>query len=207
MQTCPSTSRRGSDRVRLMRLTQWWCAAAAAATLAGCGGGDDGPLPLPGPSPTPIQSISCPSQGGSGTNGLSLFGLASYSNLSGSSSSTGTVTLDPGEVSYNNPNLSSTARTGSLRASLWAVSSSYGGGGINGYVVARYGISFTGGGNQLTNGQSSNLVSQTLSATTPPRGAYCMVVTLEQYDSVSCSSADRYCIMDWQQFATNAIFQ
>lgn len=178
--------------------------ALAALTLAGCGGGDDDHPLAP---VAPVQPISCASHGGSGTNGLSLYGATSYSGLSGASSTGGTVTFDPGEIGYNNPNLSSTAYTGSLRAALWAVPYSYAGGGITGYVVATYGITFANGGNQLYNGTSANLSARTLSANTPPRGAYCMVVTLEQYDSANCTSADRYCIVDWQQYGTSATFQ
>lgn len=179
-------------------------ALAAALALAGCGGGDDDHPLAPA---APVQPISCASQGGSGTGGLSLYGATSYSGLSGASSTSGTVLFDPGEIGYHNPNLASTAHTGSLRAALWAVPYSYAGGGITGYVVATYGITFTNGSNQLYNFTSANLAAHTLSATTPPRGAYCMVVTLEQYDSVNCTSADRYCIVDWQQYATSATFQ
>ena len=116
--------------------------------------------------------------------------------------------FDPGQIAFVNPNLTPSSYTGSLRSSLWAVAGSYSGGTISGYVVARFQIRFTDGSTQLTNGESADIPTQTLSATTPPRGAYCMVATLEEYNPASCpTSADGYCVMDWQQFGTSAQFQ
>ena len=166
------------------------------------------PPPPPPPPPAPITPRACGSTQGAGTNGLILYGSSSYSGLSGLANNSGTVNLDPGEVAYNNPALSSSSRTGTLRSTLWAVSSSFNGGGISGRVVARYNISFTDGTDYLRNGESSNLPARTLSATTPSRGSYCMVVTLEQYAPSSCpGSGDGFCLVDWSQFPNSAQFE
>lgn len=166
------------------------------------------PAPTPAPAPAPISPKPCASTSGSGVGGLQLYGQASYSGLSSLPNVNANVLFDPGEISFNNPNLTSSSRTGSLRATLWAVDSSYAGGAISGYIVARYQIVFNDGSTQLLNGQSSNLVAQSLAARTPPRGAYCMVATFDEYSPSSCpGSSDGYCVVDWQQFGTSAIFQ
>lgn len=169
-----------------------------------------GPAPTPGPPPPPPPlppALPCTAQGGNGTNGLSLYGQTSYSGLPSAALTTGTVSFDPGEVSFVNPNIGSSSTTGSLRAQLWAVGAPYAGGGINGYIVTTYSVRFSSGATQLRNGESANLNPLTLSARTPPGGAYCMVMTLEEYDSNSCSSADRYCIVDWYQYSPGVTFR
>ncbi|MBL8289740.1 MAG: hypothetical protein JNL85_17285 [Rubrivivax sp.] len=164
--------------------------------------------PTPAPTAAPISPRACGGTSGSGVNGLQLYGQASYSGLPGRSAATGTVTLDAGEVAFNNPNVGPSSITGSLRVSFWAVPGSYGGGTISGTIVSRYGIRFNDGTNQLRNGQSANLTPQTLSANTPARGSYCMVATLDEYAPASCpSNADGYCLVDWVQFPNSAQFQ
>lgn len=166
------------------------------------------PPPSPPPAPAPITPRSCGSTQGSGTDGLSLHGSSSYSGLSGLANQSGTVTLDPGEVAYSNPALTSSSRTGTLRSTLWAVSGSFNGGGISGRVVARYNIRFTDGTDYLRNGESANLPPNVLAATTPSRGSYCMVVTLEQYAPSACpGSGDGFCLVDWTQFPNAAQFE
>ena len=117
-----------------------------------------------------------------------------------------TVALDPRQVSFINPQLSAVATTGFLRAKSWATGTPYAGGAISGYVVATYDISFTDGTNQLRIGQSVDRSERTLVARTPPAGTYCMVVTLEKYDLQGCSTADRFCIVDWLQFGNSNSF-
>lgn len=174
--------------------------------------GTPSPSPSPPPSsPPPPAAITprfCGSTQGSGTDGLSLYGSSSYSGLSTLANQSGTVTLDPGEVAYNNPALTSSSRTGTLRSTLWAVSSSFNGGGISGRVVARYSIRFTDGTDYLRNGESANLQPNVLAANTPSRGSYCMVVTLEQYAPSACpGSGDGFCLVDWSQFPNSAQFE
>ncbi len=158
------------------------------------------------PAPPPPVAIACDSRSGSGVDGLQLYGTATHGPLTAAAQKATTIRLDPGEIGYANPALAADATTGSLRARLWAVSSSYAGGDIGGWVVATYDIRFTNGGNQLRNGESSNLSERLLGATTPPAGSYCLVVTLEEYDSRNCTSDDNYCIADWTQFPTSVGF-
>lgn len=126
--------------------------------------------------------------------------------MSSAANSTGSVALDPGEISFNNPNLGAGATSGSLRASLWTVSGSYAGGAISGAVIARYTITFTDASNQLRNFTSSNLAAQTLPATTPAGGSYCAVVTFEEFSS-ACAPGGSFCIVDWVQFPGSVQFQ
>lgn len=182
-------------RPRLLALT----AATLATTLllAGCDSGED-----------TIPARTCVASNGPGsTRGLQLFGAGSYSGLVGAASSSGTVMLDPGEISFINPNLAPTATTGSLRAAMYAVAGDYSGAVLNAYLVARYSILFTGGDTTLTNGDTANLQTQTLAAVTPTRGSYCIVVALEEYDPASCpSNSDGYCIVDWTEFPSSVMF-
>ncbi|MCB1997783.1 MAG: hypothetical protein KDG57_18260, partial [Rhodoferax sp.] len=166
-------------------------------TGGGTGGGG-GALPV---------AIPCSPGGGAGTNGITLSGVSTIGSLTTAANTDTTIDMDPGEIAYRNSAYTSSATTGSLRAQLWAVSQSYGGGSINGYIVSTYNIRFTDGTNQLGNFQSSDLQRRTLSARTPPTGAYCMVITLEEYDSRRCSQADGYCIVDWMQFDSSSSFR
>lgn len=177
------------------RALQLTAAIAAAALMAGCLPEDD-----------PIVTRSCSAGAGNGTNGLQLYGTTTYSDLSGAANNSGTVLFDPGEISFNNSSLSSSSRTGTLRATLWAVSGNYSGGSLSGYVVARYPINFTDGTSYLFNGQSANLLELRRSADTPPRGSYCMVVTLDEFTQ-ACGSTDGYCIADWMEFGAAANFE
>lgn len=178
------------------RALQLGAAVAAAALMAGCLPDDD----------DPIVTRSCAAGAGNGTNGLQLFGTTSYRDLSGAANNSGTMLFDPGEISFNNAGLSSNSRTGTLRATLWAVSGDYSGGSLSGYVVSRYPINFTDGTSWLFNGQSANLLELRRNADTPPRGSYCMVVTLEEFSS-TCTTSDGFCIADWMEFGAAANFE
>lgn len=160
-----------------------------------------------GGSPALPPPIACASGSGAGLNGITLSGSSRFGALTTAASTDTTVTVDPGAIAYRDASLTSNAITGTLRAQLWAVPQSYGGGRISGYVVATYDIRFTDGSNQLGNGQSSDLLEHTLSARTPPKGAYCMVLTLEEYDSRQCTDADHFCVVDWTQFGSSSSFR
>lgn len=164
------------------------------------------PPPVAPPPPTAPTPIACASTHGPGVDGLQLTGVPSYSGLSTAASSSGTVTFQPGGLSYQNPAFTPTSTTGSLRARLWAATSSYSGGTINGYVIATYAITFTDGTNQLTNNHTANLTARLLDAQSPPRGAYCLVATLEEYRT-TCSASDGFCISDWSTFTPSVAFQ
>ena len=183
------------------------CAALALAIIAaGCGGGGDDP-PAPAPAPAPVTPRTCGDTDGPATGGLDLSGTTSISGLSLRAGASGTVLLDPGEVSYVNAALPSTAVSGTLRVSLWASNSSYTGGTLTGQLVARSVIAFSNGTSQLGNGKKADLPATTLSTTSPSRGSYCMVITLDEYGPSRCSSSDGYCIVDWTQFVNSLEFQ
>ncbi|MBL8288524.1 MAG: hypothetical protein JNL85_11130 [Rubrivivax sp.] len=179
-------------------------ACAMAAAVAGCGGGGDdgGGNALPAVAPRTCGATNGPAHGG-----VDVFGSGSYAGLSRTPGTTGTVTFDPGEVGFSDPAQSASALSGSLRVTLWASTGSYTGGTLSGHIVARSALTFTGGTNQLRNGQRSDVPATTLAATSPPRGSYCMVITLEEYGPSRCASSDGYCIADWVQFASSAEFQ
>ena len=164
------------------------------------------PSPPPPPPPTAPAPIACASTHGTGLDGLRLTGTTSYSGLSSAASDSGTVTFAPGPIAFQNPNFTPTSTTGSLRARLWASNSSFSGGTLSGYVIATYAITFTNGTNQLMNNQTATLAAHLLDARTPPRGSYCLVTTLEEYQA-TCSASDHYCLADWSQFTPSQAFQ
>lgn len=165
------------------------------------------PVPAPAPAPAPVAARSCTSGGGSGTGGLQLYGQSAYSGLSTRPGASSTISFDPGEVSFRNSALSAGSTTGTLRATLWAVPGNFTGGTINGYIVARYPIRFTDGTSQLRNGESANLNANSVPASSPPRGSYCMVVTLDEYGGNCSTSNEGYCMADWMQFSTSTQFE
>lgn len=55
--------------------------------------------------------------------------------------------------------------------------------------------------------QSISFSGGTLSATSPSRGSYCVIVTREEFGPSACSSSDGYCIVDWYQFGASEQFQ
>ncbi len=189
-------------RPRQRRLA--FAALALAIIAAGCGGGGDD---APAPAPAPVTPRTCGVTDGPATGGLDLSGTTSISGLSLRAGASGTVLLDPGEVSYVNAALPSTAVSGTLRVSLWASNSSYTGGTLTGQLVARSVIAFSNGTSQLGNGKKADLPATTLSTTSPSRGSYCMVITLDEYGPSRCASSDGYCIVDWTQFASSNEFQ
>ena len=160
------------------------------------------------PPPPPPTSLNCPNGGGSGQNGIS-FGPGqslryNISTTGASQSSTDTLTWG---AAYNNPQLTSTSYTGSLRLSFYAVPYSFQGSGqINGYLVAHAFPSFTGSGaksaNQLYNFSSATNISSVVTGSNPPTGQYCMVMSLDVYntDTTSCTDSDHFCYVDWVQF-------
>ncbi len=157
---------------------------------------------LPPPSPPP-SGLSCPERSGTAINGLSLEGAVSYSisNATANQSSPRSVTWG---VRYNNPSLSTSSYTGTLRVKLWALSSSFPDSGtINGYPLFEGYPNFTGQGarssSQLYNFYSVTNIVSSGTGTNPPPGRYCIVATLDQFSS-TCTSSSGYCYSDWAQF-------
>ena len=159
---------------------------------------DDSPTAPPEEPPV----LSCPSGFGAGSNGLELYGVTSYDITNGGANQTSPRSMGWG-VRYNNPALASNAYTGSLRMGLWAVSRSYTGGRISGYVLFNGSPNFTGAGarstSQLYNFTTASNIVSSGSGRNPPAGNYCLVATLEEFSS-SCTESDGYCIVDWLQY-------
>lgn len=171
------------------------------------------------PTRTPTRTItarpqlSCPQTVGRGVNGLGWppnQTLAyQLSHGRGGAAVTGQVTWG---VRYSNPSLAGSSYTGSLRASLWALSSSFNGQQrFQGYRILSAYPSFVGPGarspNQLYNFYDVKNIGSSTSGFNPPRDSYCVVLFLEQYDSQNCPFNDGYCYVDWIQFSGAATFQ
>lgn len=172
-----------------------------------------GPAPVvitPAPTVTPITPRTCvEGQGtGLGTRGLELSGPYRFDGLAGKANTTDAFNLDPGSAKFVNAAYALTAVTGSLRYTFWAVAGSYSGGSITGDIIARESMNAAGAApTQLRNGQTMDFPYAEVTGMTPKRGSYCMVVTLEEYNAVTCTSADKYCIVDWAQFPTAVQFE
>lgn len=153
---------------------------------------------------TPIVPRTCPVTAGSGFGGLQLLGVASLSLLSGLALDIGTALFDPGALAYSNSASGAPATTGALRLSLWAVPGSYSGAALpTGYLIGRDPLRNV---SPLRNGQNYDVPVFTLNTTSPPRGSYCLSVQLEEYRA-DCTTADKYCVIDWYQFGQSWQFE
>ncbi len=155
-------------------------------------------------------ALSCISGNGSGTNGIHLYNPSNW--FTYQLSTTTANVLDTATLGWGAAYTGTTgAYTGSLLASLWAVSSSYSGGTINGIVLGNFSPNFTGAGAYSSSqiwagGYSTNTIVSSASNYNPSAGQYCLVVILEQYMPVTCSSQNGYCIVDWLQFNAPVTF-
>ena len=131
-----------------------------------------------------------------------MYGQSSYT------ISNGVASITPGTIAFNSPSSTPSSTTGSLRMRLFAIEGDYFGGAIQGYVLGTFPLRFTDGTNQLRNGESSQLGTQSVSiSSNPPSGrSYCVVTVFEQYDSRNCDTSDRYCVVDWAEFKQAASF-
>jgi hypothetical protein len=152
----------------------------------------------------PIVPITCPVTAGTGFEGLQLSGVPALTFRSGLALDVSTALIDPGVASYSNTATGAATTTGALRISLWALKGSYTGTAISGGQLL--GQSTLSGVSPLRNGQAYDFPVFTLDTTGPTRGAYCMVTLLEEKRS-DCSTADGYCIIDWQQFGQSWTFE
>ncbi|MFT3776749.1 MAG: hypothetical protein QM772_00490 [Ottowia sp.] len=186
-----STGRDGSV-TRMAWVTRgtesFWCESTEGAAA-----------PPPSLAPTPR---TCTENNGPGMNGRTMSGASSYTIRDGVAS------ITPGTIAFSNSSYTPDSTTGSLRMRLFAIEGDYFGGQIQGYVIGTFPLRFTDGSNQLRNGQSSQLNTQTVSISSyPPSGrSYCMVTVFEEYDSRNCSTADKYCVVDWTEFKNPASF-
>lgn len=165
------------------------------------------PDPAPAPAPAPLTPRVCGESEGAGVNGLRLTGPTRYDSLSTVPSTQVNFNFDPGLVSFSNAALSSTALTGSLRTTLWAASGIYtGNAGVPAVIIHRDALNVGNSTSQLRNGFQVDPPLGPVSGTTPERGSYCLVVTLEQYAD-TCTSADKYCVIDWIQYPKAVQFE
>jgi len=157
-------------------------------------------------------TLSCVGGFGGGANGIQLYDPTNwftYALSTTSASALDSVTAGWG-AKYTGP---AGAYTGSLAATLWAVSSSYSGGTIYGTELGTFTPNFTGAGAHSSTqiaagGYSITTITSSASMHNPPAGQYCVVLTLEQYMPNQCTpNPNGYCIVDWLQFSGTAIFQ
>ena len=154
---------------------------------------------------TPISQTSeltCTQNRGGGTNGVGFYiptGYAAYTVNNSSAGASEISTLTWG-VAYDDSALSSNAYTGSLQALLWAIRTDYAGGSITGYQLGVFTPDFVGQFSESTNQiynfsySTADIVSSGV-GTNPTAGQYCIVATLEEYES-----SGQYDIVDWIQF-------
>lgn len=92
-------------------------------------------------------------------------------------------------------NTSSSGTTGSLRIELWATRSAYSGGSISGYKTASIRTSdITGGSDTLGPNQYFSSLKLNLPYTAPPSDYTYFTIIVSEYDSVNCTSSDKFCI-------------
>jgi hypothetical protein len=157
-------------------------------------------------------ALSCVGGNGSGTNGIRLYTPNNVftEQLSTTTANAPDITTLGWGAAYTG--MIEGAYTGSLAATLWAVSSSYSGGTIYGTVLGTFIPNFTGTGayssSQIASGgYSINTIVSSASNYNPSAGQYCLVITLEQYSPGACSpNPNGYCTVDWLQFSSPVTF-
>lgn len=182
--------------------------SGGTGTGSGGSGGATGGGSAGGGTPNIPAAIQCAARQGSGTDGLMFYNPSGYMRYQLSTTSAGSTSLNSLSwgVQYQNVrNLSAGSYSGSLRARLWAVSSSYAWGPISGNVLGMFNPNFTGSGARSSSqvyvgGYSTSQVQGSGSVQNPPYGSYCIVATLEEYNS------GQYLIVDWVQFSGSAAF-
>jgi hypothetical protein len=158
------------------------------------------------------STLACGSGNGTGYQGIHLYNPSNWFTESLSTTTAGaldSVTLGWGAEYLGN---AQGAYTGSLAATLWAVSSSYSGGAIYGTTLGTFTPNFTGGGayssTQIASGgYSTNTISSSTFNYNPVAGQYCLVITLEEYLPGQCTpNPNGYCVVDWLQFSSPVSF-
>ncbi len=159
-------------------------------------------------------SLACTSLHGGGSYGVQFsdYGGIIATDSTAAANGAGTSSLQ-WQVQYLNLAVPSGSFTGSLRARLWAVPYSVSSGVFNSAnMIGEFYPNFTGTGayssNQLYVGSTSEIQVSSSVAQNPPAGEYCIVATLEEYnsDTTYCPSPDHYCEVDWWQSGNSWIF-
>lgn len=159
-----------------------------------------------------ISQLSCPERFGQGTDGVSLY--TPNNQFTYKLSGTSAYGLDLVTVGWGAANSGQYySYTGSLAATLWAVSSSYSGGYISGNILGNFVPNFTGPGAYSSRqiwgyNYSTNTIVSSSASYNPAPGQYCLVLTLEQYLPGQCTpNPNGYCIVDWLQFGGPVTFR
>ena len=98
-------------------------------------------------------------------------------------------------------NNSSSGHSGSLRIELWALAAPYFGGSVTGYITAsKRTDSINGLADNLAAGQYFHNISLNLPYTAPPATHSNYALFLEEYDSIKCTTADNFCIIDYLNY-------
>lgn len=165
------------------------------------------------PASTPtIPALHCPERRGSGFRGVGFPDQILRWQLDHSRADEdvdGTLTWG---AEFRNTAASSQSYTGSLRISLVALPSSFSGNPalINVFRIFTLSPEFTGPGarsaSQIYNHSAFRSIVSRASGGTPPPGAYCIVMFLEEY-SEECTTPDKYCWVDWAQTSGAAVFR
>jgi hypothetical protein len=158
-------------------------------------------------------TLACPTGIGGGTNGVKLYNPSNW--FTYALSTTSASVADTATVGWGAEYTGTVygAYTGSLQATLWAVSSSYSGGTITGDLLGTFSPDFQGTGAYSTSqiassGYSINTITSSTSSVNPSAGQYCLVLALEQYMPGQCTpNPNGYCIVDWMQFSGAVIFK
>lgn len=100
-------------------------------------------------------------------------------------------------------NYSRSTTSGSLRIELWALSAPYSyPNSVSGYRVAAIRtVNITNGSDVLAPNSSFSGINLTLAYTAPPAGYTYYTLFLDQYDSISCNSADYFCFVAYLNFS------
>jgi hypothetical protein len=137
-----------------------------------------------------------------------MFGRYQFSLSTNLANVNSTLTWLPGEISFINANQGTTATTGTLRLKLWALPAAYSGSGsFTGFVLAEYTLRFSDGSSQMSNGQTAFINQQTLRAQNAPRGNYCIMQTLEEFNPQFCNTTSGFCVMDFLQYPNSQRFE
>lgn len=145
------------------------------------------------------SSLTCVQNRSSSTNGIQFNGQVEYVINT-------ITTLTWGVYHENLKGMGPNYYSGSIRARLWAVPYSFSGGTLNGFVIGTFTPNFTGSSaftqNQLyVNGYTSPQTTESYAGSNPPTGNYCIVATIEEFDSAAGCASDGYCYTQWIQFS------
>ncbi len=125
-------------------------------------------------------------------NGLQMVGNFSYT-ISG-----GNVQINLDRIN----NASTTRTSGTLRLELWATTTQP----AREAAFTGYRLAVSSTFSPLAPGSAYTSIVRTAAFTPPPDGTYWLVLVLSEFNSVTCSAADSYCISDTGVFSSQRTF-